>query len=284
MTTIFNDADGSQASQEATEPIQADHAPVSPPLRLFDRVLCGIDGSGASFEAVRQAHRLAPAESRFVLFGVADIVSLPAGWPEPYGSALDEIEDGIRQAVHTAAQYAPGRTPKEIVIDGAPLEITHELLETEKPSLLVVGAKRRSRTVGVALASVATELVHVPRCPVLLGRLRARQVGGFPQSISVGVDGSPPSLRALEAAHEIGARLGCSVTALTVGATGDRDEAPERLGVPVVRLDGDPSEVLGRSVADLVVVGSAGKSGVHALGSVSERVAHHARASVLVIP
>jgi nucleotide-binding universal stress UspA family protein len=109
-------------------------------------------------------------------------------------------------------------------------------------------------------------------------------VGRFPQSISVGVDGSPPSLRALAAAHELGSRLDCSVTAIAVGDTGDLDGAPDRLGVPVIRVAGNPSEVISRSVADLIVVGSGARPGVRALGSVSERVAHHARASVLVIP
>ena len=104
------------------------------------------------------------------------------------------------------------------------------------------------------------------------------------QSISVGVDGSPASLRALESAPEIGARLACSVTAITLGNTGDLEGAADRLGMPAVRSEGDPGDVIARSLADLVVVGSAAKSGVHALGSVSERVAHHARSSVLVIP
>jgi nucleotide-binding universal stress UspA family protein len=267
------------------ESMRADGFAAPSSSRIFERVMCGIDGSGESFEGVRQAHGLAPPEARFVLFGVADILAIPAGWQEPYGSALDAIEDGVRAAVHTAAQYAPGREPREIVVDGSPLEVTRELFASENPSLVVVGAKRGSRALGIMLSSLATELVHVPTRPALLARFRATdQVGAFPQSISVGVDGSPPSLRALESAHEIAARLGCSVTAITVGDTGDLNGAPDRLGVPVARYEGDPGDLLAHCTADLVVVGSAGKSGVHALGSVSERVAHHARSSVLVIP
>jgi nucleotide-binding universal stress UspA family protein len=262
-----------------------DGLPNSVSSRLFDRVMCGIDGSAESFEAVRQAHRLAPDDSQFVLFGVADILAIPPAWQEPYGSALDAIHDEVCTAVHRAAQYAPGRQVTEMVFDGSPLEITNELLASEDPTLVVAGARRSSRALGIMLASLATELVHMPTRPVLLSRFRETdQVGAFPQSISVGVDGSPPSLRALESASEIGARLGCPVTAITVGDTGDLTDAPHRLGVPLVRVEGDPDEVLARSPADLVVVGSTGKSGVHALASVSERVAHHARASVLVVP
>jgi nucleotide-binding universal stress UspA family protein len=55
--------------------------------------------------------------------------------------------------------------------------------------------------------------------------------------------------------------------------------------LPRVELDeGPPVEVLLTAAegADLLVVGSRGLHGVSALGSVSERVAHGARCSVLV--
>jgi nucleotide-binding universal stress UspA family protein len=49
--------------------------------------------------------------------------------------------------------------------------------------------------------------------------------------------------------------------------------------------DGNPVDVLvgAAEQADLLVLGSRGLVGVRALGSVSERVAHKARCSVLVV-
>jgi nucleotide-binding universal stress UspA family protein len=54
----------------------------------------------------------------------------------------------------------------------------------------------------------------------------------------------------------------------------------------VIRAPGHPADVIldtaAREGVSLVVLGSRGLSGVRALGSVSERVAHRARCSVLV--
>jgi nucleotide-binding universal stress UspA family protein len=49
-----------------------------------------------------------------------------------------------------------------------------------------------------------------------------------------------------------------------------------------IQLDA-PVEVLARLDPDLLVVGSRGLQGLRSLGSVSERVAHEARCSVLVV-
>jgi nucleotide-binding universal stress UspA family protein len=46
---------------------------------------------------------------------------------------------------------------------------------------------------------------------------------------------------------------------------------------------GSPVDALSRLDPDLLVVGSRGLQGIRSLGSVSERVAHEARCSVLVV-
>ena len=106
-----------------------------------------------------------------------------------------------------------------------------------------------------------------------------------PRRVVVGIDGSPPSLVALAAADELGARLGS--TLLVVSTTDGASPRPE--GTWTERVDswdaGDPAGALVERSreADLVVVGPRGLHGLRAIGSVSERVAHHARCSVLVV-
>ena len=93
------------------------------------------------------------------------------------------------------------------------------------------------------------------------------------------------SLAALAAADELGARLGS--TLLVVSTTDGTSPRPE--GTWTERVDswdaGDPAGALVERSreADLVVVGPRGLHGLRAIGSVSERVAHHARCSVLVV-
>jgi nucleotide-binding universal stress UspA family protein len=64
----------------------------------------------------------------------------------------------------------------------------------------------------------------------------------------------------------------------------DVDAARGQAGdVPLVEDERNPVDALADAGADLIVVGSRGLHGVRALGSVSERVAHWARCSVLVV-
>ncbi|MER3411939.1 MAG: hypothetical protein C4305_06335, partial [Thermoleophilia bacterium] len=99
----------------------------------------------------------------------------------------------------------------------------------------------------------------------------------FPRAIAVGVDGSPHSAQAAEAAAELARRL--SVPLRWVVSLRGKQVDLEAIGAafPDVEADGqrDPVSALVAvsDEVDLVVVGSRGLHGIRALGSVSERVA-----------
>jgi nucleotide-binding universal stress UspA family protein len=74
--------------------------------------------------------------------------------------------------------------------------------------------------------------------------------------------------------------------AVTVSAGKEGDAEQVRVADPLVEVvDGRPVDALVAAAAgaDLLVVGSRGVHGLRALGSVSERVAHEAACSVLVV-
>jgi len=132
----------------------------------------------------------------------------------------------------------------------------------EHVTLVAVGSYGAGRARGIVIGSTATELVHKAPCSVLVAR---KPLKDFPGPIAVGVDGSKEAAAADAVAGALAKRFGA------------RLERLENLPHPVSGLVDAAVE------AELLVVGSRGLHGVRALGSVSERVAHEARCSVLVV-
>ena len=120
---------------------------------------------------------------------------------------------------------------------------------------------------------------------MLVARADARRP--FPGSIAVGVDGSDSSRRALAVAESLAARLNVPLRALHVADGHDAPSLPDDLGIDVEEIHQHvtPADALCARVTDddLLVVGSRGRRGVRSVGSVSEAVAHHSPASVLIV-
>ena len=76
---------------------------------VFARVACGIDGSDASIETVRQIARLAPAGAEVTLFGVAnEDAAVSIGWPAiPIAHATKVPREAITAGIERARQELP---------------------------------------------------------------------------------------------------------------------------------------------------------------------------------
>ncbi len=250
----------------------------------FDRIIVGVDGSDYGFEALRQALVLRAPNGALEAITVLDAVATARATLEQ-PRLLPLLVDEAQRARERAAALLEGYPSCEArVVHGNALETLLGHARRDRATLVAVGTQRHSRTVGMLLGATSTGLLHDAPCPVLLARPRWGELWS-PQRILVGVDGSEQSLAALETADEVAARLGSAVTALA--ATGGKQIEPEEAwggrvdkwapGHPVVAL-------LDQSIhADLVILGSRGLHGLSSLGSVSERVAHRAHCSVLVV-
>ncbi|WP_217913478.1 universal stress protein [Miltoncostaea marina] len=271
-------------------------------MTAFARVVCGIDGTREAVEAARQAARVTAPGGRLLLLAVAAPFDALAGrWgPEPpprarMGAAdrtleesLDELRARARASLELAGRQATG--PAEVatrVVDGDVDARILEVLDEERADLLVVGPQPHGRLLGAAVGEVTTTMLHDAPVSVLVAR-RPFEPDRFPATIVAGVDGSPASRRALAVAAALRERAGGRLTVVAAG----RDAAPaedalEGLAAPhgMVVSTGRPVEALvdAARTADLLVVGSRGLRGATALGSVSERVAHRAPSSVLVV-
>jgi nucleotide-binding universal stress UspA family protein len=249
---------------------------------VFDRVLCGVDAAPEGLEAVRQADSLQGDRGSLTVVTALDLsATVHAGWVMM--SAASGLRADAEDALTLAQAAAPGATCR--LVEGS----AHKVLLSEAngigATLIAVGTHGISRPVGIALGTVATTVLHEAPCSVLVAR--ARPAGTErPRSVVVGVDGSPGSAVAVEVATALAERLGIETRLWAIREGKDFDQSAVDLIAENVRFeDGKPVEKLVGAVeaSDLLIVGSRGLHGLRALGSVSERVAHKAPCSVLVV-
>jgi nucleotide-binding universal stress UspA family protein len=249
--------------------------------QVFERILCGVDGTPASLVAVRQALRLQSEHRSVSLLAVANLAkAAQAGMAATHAAELMQHE--AEAALAEAQAIAPSATSK--LLDGDPVAVILGQAETERATLLAVGSHGRRRAAGLLLGTVAARMLRDAPCSVLVARA-ARDAETWPGTIVAGVDGSQESAAAFTVARSVAARFGGSVRA--VASTKDQlDREAAQAIAPGLEEHGEPAVnvlVAASESADLVVVGSRGLHGLKALGSVSERVAHQALSSVLVV-
>ncbi len=258
-------------------------------IDVFASIVCGIDGSAESIEAARQAGRLAAPEADVTLVGIVnEAAAVSIGWPAvPIAGAARVSRETITSGFEAARAELPGHLAvREATVAGPPAPLSVVEARAREATVVAVGSHGHSRAAGIVLGSVATGLLHQAPCSVLL----ARPAGdGFPKTIVVGIDGSAHSRRAAEAAASLAKRTGATIRGLVATGGGEIDFADVRSVVDdtgrytLLDDEHDPVDALAHVDADLLVVGSRGLRGVRALGSVSERAAHRARCSVLVV-
>jgi nucleotide-binding universal stress UspA family protein len=255
--------------------------------RVFSRILVGVDGSQQALEAARQAALLQDVDGQLTLLSAWDIVhgvgatgtQIPYYLDEEFQLAASEKD--LRAATEYVAPYAAATAR---LVRGTAVAKLLEEIERDQHTLIAVGSSGSGRLLGVVEGAVATEMIHRAPCSVFVARPAEND---FPRRIVVGIDGSVESAAAYAAARYLAERFDTEFRALVAwGGKG----VNERLVAMTTQSEYDdcgdtPVDALAKAAesADLVVVGSRGLHGVRALGSVSERVAHTASCSVLVV-
>lgn len=253
---------------------------------IFSRILVGIDGSPESLEAAWQAAILGRPEAELHLLAswqVAPPVITPMSAGPP---VLDGDEVAMRAAADAALAAAGAQFPsaRPHLVRGVASQALLDVAREQQATLVAVGSHGRGRVEGIVFGSTATRIVHEAPCSVLVAR------GGrsrYPQRIAVGVDGSPASALAFAAAEDLAARFDAEIVVVVA----EGEHPVDLAGVSLVVGDSfrvtpaDPVRALTAAAADadLLVVGSRGLHGVRAVGSVSERVAHRAACSTLIV-
>jgi nucleotide-binding universal stress UspA family protein len=284
---MVNQGEGTTHMDTESTPDQAQAGSSS----IFDRIVCGVDGTDESRDAVAQVARLAPETSRVILCSVWNTgASVAVGWSPPVARTASFPRDELKAAVDAARPLLPPSLVVETaIVEGPPGPMMLTEIGRHQATLVAVGSHDHRRISGILLGSVATQLLHDAPCSLLMAR--APKSDRFPATVMVAADGSTESARAIHVAADIANRLGVELEAVVATGGGGADLAAVRSALDAVggtdvplREDPDPPvEALTRLEPDLLVIGSRGLQGLRSLGSVSERVAHDARCSVLVV-
>jgi nucleotide-binding universal stress UspA family protein len=218
------------------------------------------------------------------LFEVNDLQN-----PRPSEAFYERLEKRASESLSQAKRQLQGEA--EIVCEvkrGEAWEMLQETANANGGDLIGVGSHGYARFVGIGRSSTATELLHTSACSVLISRLDF-DPARFPARLAVGFDGSEGSLAALEVAQELVKRSPHERSGIVVvaGEHPAADAQLEAMAAPLIvrrtRRRAVNALVDEAAAADLLIVGARGLSGAKALGSVSERVAHRAESSVLVV-
>lgn len=291
------------------------------------RIVVGVDPCPVSRAAMRWATSLAGWLD-------AEVVVVHALGPAPTIARADVPAASIAAQV-AAALYRDWCTPfreagipyRLLVREGTPVEVLHHIVEMEESDLLVVGRHsgapewgRLSTSLGVLAEPQVPTLVVPEAAPEPRKPAPAGEPGGLTWRTLVGIDGSAPSLRALDLAVDLTEVVGGDIVAVatvedvpifplgpatTVTSEGETDAparaaamltaacAPPRargLHVRTICQRGSPAAVLSRLAAvldvDLVAVGTRGVGAPDhpMLGSVSRRLVCDGPRPILVAP
>lgn len=243
-------------------------------MGVFERIVCGVDGSEESLEAVRQADVLLEEGGRLALVAVVDLAraihfQVAAGPVQAARHALEDV-DALELAAAAALELARAEVAHAgdvgmLTTGGTPATCLVDAVGTERATLLAVGTHGLGRAAGILLGSVANRVLHDAPCSVLVAR---RPAAGTwtPRSVVVGVDDSAEAAAGLAAARELESRF-----------------AAELRRVPIDGSNPAHALVAAAEGADLLVVDARAREGRHHHRSLAEHVAHDARCSVLVV-
>jgi nucleotide-binding universal stress UspA family protein len=256
-------------------PTAASRAATADPI--FGFVLVGVDTTAQSVVAASQARCLCAPEGYLELLAIAEThLAAHAGFNAPH--ARDELVAAARDELDIVRDLVEPDSFR--LVEGSIAEALVAEAKRQSATLVALGASRHRRLTSRLFGGPDLPLLRDAPCSVLVAR--PGWGGRKPARILVGVDGSPESAVAEEAARALAGRFDCEL--MPVIALGGKP-----IGNALLRAERDDALLDPRDACaalamapedSLVVLG--GRAGERP-GRVCAHVAHEARCSVLVV-
>lgn len=260
---------------------------------ILDDVICGVSGSRLAYEAVRQGAWLTGAEGRLTLVAITAVRG--SGQQRTAALSPERASRALRHAQRVAAQA--GVAAVAGIDDGAPVGETL-FARAREHGLLAIGPPTMPRMAHLLVGGTASAAAHLLPASLLIARRPPAGVT-FGERLLVASDALEHSDALVDFAMALALARNAELVLLHA-MHGEPAEHSSRLAGQVERVSrafgdraaihiepGRPRErivaVAAAERCSLIVVSSRRLGGVRALGSVSERVAHDARCSVLVV-
>ena len=145
----------------------SDRSPRTTDMSSFRMITVASDGSPGAKTAVERAAQLAAQHGA----GLCLLQACDPGTPHSSGAALDERVVTLRERLAGSASLLARRLGLQVesVVDIGPARVViGEHIQSQKPSLLVLGSRFDPATAG--LGGTALKVLRAPACPVLVVR------------------------------------------------------------------------------------------------------------------
>ena len=270
------------------------------PIAKMEKLLVATDGSVFSKSAVREAVNLAKICSGKLY--VVSVVKTNLEYESIVPQIVEKEEDKMRQHLESVKDRASKEGVDCEIISHRSEEPYQDIVdeaEKNQADMVIMGTHGRTGLKRLMMGSVTAKVIGHATCNVLVVPLDAKIECG---NILVATDGSKYSKAAASEAIGIAKRCGGSLTVISVASSDaeilsaedyvkEVSELAEKEGIKTDRLavKGIPYKAIvdasKRKRADLIVVGSHGRTGLERLlmGSVTERVIGHSESAVLVV-
>ena len=286
------------------------------PVRTWQSIIAGVDGSPESLDAAALAWRIAErAKVRLILVRALPNVGTPGVGPViPSPDLMDRLITELRQSLReSAARIGMPQSVIDacVVQAGRPAEVLADAARAYEASLIVVGGRRRGVLARRFGGSTAHQLARTADYPLLVAT-----AADAPRRILAAIDLSSASDPTLSLADRFAKLLGSELRVMhvvePVRYTGpvplavDMTEFTTRserefqrvvdAQVPAIPKDervirqGPADEAIAEEAAawnaDLIVVGTHGKAWIERvlIGSTTERLLNRLPASLLIVP